>query len=124
MKINSYIQYLFCQCNNVKTIWKQFEFLFRKKVMLVFTPGFHSNQSLSDHIILFGVQGDKVKNVIVLFVNFHIYRSQLQNNEPNIALFQAKIKKCIKIVKYIAIPGAYPGGRTPGGPSESLILAP
>ena len=21
-------------------------------------------------------------------------------------------------------PGAYPGGRTPGGPSESLILAP
>ena len=53
------IRHLFCQCNYVKTFWKQLEYLFQKNNVT-----FYGNQGLSDRIILFGLDGDKVVNVI------------------------------------------------------------
>ena len=92
------IRHLFCQCNYVKPFWKQLEYLFQKNNVT-----FYGNQGLSDRIILFGVDGDKVVNVILLLAKFHIYRSRVQNSEPNYVSFLAEIKKYIRIVKYIAI---------------------
>ena len=92
------IRHLFCQCNYVKTFWKQLEYLFQKN-----NVAFYGNQGLSDRIILFGLDGDKVVNVILLLAKFHIYRSRVQNGKPNYKSFLAEIKKYIRIVKYIAI---------------------
>ena len=92
------IRHLFCQCNYVKTFWKQLEYLFQKNNVT-----FYGNQGLSDRIILFGLDGDKVVNVILLLAKFHIYRSRVQNGKPNYKSFLAEIKKYIRNVKYIAI---------------------
>ena len=89
------IRHLFCQCNHVKPFWKRLEHLFRQNNVVF--------QHLSDHIILFGVEGDKVANVILLLAKFHIYRSRVQNSEPNYTAFLLEIKKYIKVVKYIAV---------------------
>ena len=67
------------------------EYLFQKNNVT-----FYGNQGLSDRIILFGIDGDKVVKVILLLAKFHIYRSRVQNGKPNYKSFLAEIKKGVK----------------------------
>ena len=70
------------------------------------------------NLLFICMKSDKRNGNFFIFEN--LVRKCKENDVKWLFVFKCK-QECLNST---VIAGAYPGGRTPGGPSESLILAP
>ena len=93
------LEHLFWYCEIVQDFWNKIEFLINMKSDYIFI--------MHKHAAFFGIIFDAALympiNYILILTKYYIYKSRIQNKQPNIKIWQNEVKYYLFLEKMIAI---------------------